>query len=380
MKTTTRLKFGAFVSQIALLNSLPAIAEPGNGTTKFAVDPNVEQKLEDRLRNSSEFLQMINVIPVSEQEGAVLGVGVSRSMAGRTDTSGGARRDPAAIGGASEKHRYLCKKTDFDWSQRYAVIDAWAHRPEFQTLLRNDILAQQAEDRITIGFNGTSAAATTDRDANPLLEDVNEGWLHKIRTDAPAQVMDDGDLTVHSDDTDDDQLKAIYIKAGVTLFDAEAGNAQDALADYSSLDALVLDAKRGIHPRHRGDTDLVVIVGHDLLDDKYFNIAQKTGATATEVEATDRIIRSSKMLGGLEAIRVSGFPGNAIMITKLSNLSIYWQEGSRRRQLKDEPEYDRIANYESVNEAYVVEEYELAVLVENIVIGESPSAGAKPAP
>ena len=65
------------------------------------------------------------------------------------------------------------------------------------------------------------------------------------------------------------------------------------------------------------------------------------------------------------------------MITKLSNLSIYWQEETRRRHLKDEPEYDRIANYESVNEAYVVEEYELAVLVENIVIGAAP---ARPAP
>lgn len=363
MKTTTRIKLAAFVSQIAVLNSLPALAEPGNGTTKFNVAPNVEQKLEDRLRNSSEFLQAINVIPVSEQEGAVLGVGVSRSMAGRTDTSGGARRNPTAIGGATEKHRYLCRKTDFDWSQRYAVIDAWAHRPEFQTLLRDDILAQQAEDRITIGFNGTSAAATTDRDANPLLEDVNEGWLHKIRTDAPAQVMADGF-----------EAGAIYIKTGVELYDSEADNAATAKADYSSLDALVLDAKRGIHPRHRGSNDLVVIVGHDLLDDKYFNIAQKTGATATEVEATDRIIRSSKMLGGLEAIRVSGFPGNAVMITKLSNLSIYWQEGTRRRQLKDEPEFDRVANYESVNEAYVVEEYELAVLIENIVNGEKPAA------
>ena len=100
-----------------------------------------------------------------------------------------------------------------------------------------------------------------------------------------------------------------------------------------------------------------------MVDDKYFNIAQTTGATATEVEATDRILRSSKSLGGLPAIRVSGFPGNAIMITKLSNLSIYWQEGTRRRRLVDEPEYDQVANYESLNEAYVVEEYELAVLV-----------------
>lgn len=378
MKNTTRLKFAAFVSQIALVNGLAAPSDPSTGMTKFNVAPNVEQKLEDRIRNSSEFLQMINMIPVSEQEGSVLGVGVSSTIAGRKDTSGGARRDPAAVGAATEKHRYLCKKTNYDWSRRYAQIDAWAHRPEFETLIRDDILTQQALDRILIGFNGTSAAEDTDRVANPLLQDVNLGWLHKIRTDAPAQVMDDGALTVLNTGADNVALKAIYVKAGVTLYDAQVANsAVDAAADYSSLDALVLDAKRGIHERHRGDTDLVVIVGHDLLDDKYFNIAQKTGDTATEQEATDRILASTKMIGGLQAYRVSGFPANAILITKLSNLSIYWQEESRRRFLKDEPEFDRIANYESVNEAFVVEEYELAVLVENIVIGEAP---ARPAP
>src|SRR5690606_31368725 len=136
-----------------------------------------------------------------------------------------------------------------------------------------------------------------------------------------------------------------------------------------SLDALVLDAKRMLPEWHRGDTELVVIVGHDLVDDKYFTIAQETGATATEVEAMDRIIRSSKQLGGLPAVRVPFFPADAILITRLDNLSLYWQEGTRRRMLKDEPELDRVANYESVNEAYVVEDYELVVLVENISIG-----------
>lgn len=365
MKNTTRQLFAAYVSQIALLNSLPAIAEPGNGTTKFAVDPNVEQKLEDRLVETNEFLQLINVIGVSEQEGAVLGVGVETSIAGRTDTSGGAARDPQLMGKPDEKFRYLCKQTNFDWAQRYQLIDAWAHRPEFQTLMRDSILRRQARDRILIGFNGTSAAATTDRATYPLLQDVNLGWLHKIRTDAPEQVMDDGGLTV-------DPTKAIYVKAGVELFDAAAGNGATAQADYASLDALVLDAKRGIHEAYRGDTDLVVIVGHDLLDDKYFAIAQETGATATEQEATDRILKSAKTIGGLPAYRVSGFPANAVLITKLKNLSIYWQEGSRRRHLVDEPKYDRVANFESVNEAYVVEEYELAVLVENIVMGGKP--------
>lgn len=371
MLNATRALFNAYVAQIARLNNV------ADATTKFSVDPVVEQRLEDRIRNSSEFLMEINMIPVTQQEGETLGVGAGRTLAGRTDTSGGARRKPAAVGGNNRKHRYLCRQTNFDWSRRYAVIDAWRHRPEFETLIRDDIAHQTALDRISIGFHGVEAADTTDPVGNPNLEDVNEGWLFKIREDAAEQVFDDGALTVRTNGTNNPALKAIYVKAGVDLFDSSLNNAVTADADYSSLDALVLDAKRLIHERHRGDNDLVVIVGHDLVDDKYFNIAQETGATATEVEATDRILRSTKMIGGLPAMRVSSFPGNALLITKLSNLSIYWQEGTRRRFLKDEPEFDQIANYESVNEAYVVEEYELVALVENIVMGAAP---ARPAP
>jgi hypothetical protein len=60
------------------------------------------------------------------------------------------------------------------------------------------------------------------------------------------------------------------------------------------------------------------------------------------------------------------------LITRLDNLSIYVQEGTRRRFLKDEPEYDRVVNYESVNEAYVVEDYGMVALVENIVLTTKP--------
>jgi P2 family phage major capsid protein len=189
-------------------------------------------------------------------------------------------------------------------------------------------------------------------------------------------VLDDGALTVNAAGANNPALKKIYVKAGVVLFDDELNNETTAVADYSSLDALVLDAKSNLPEYYRSRTDLVVIVGHDLVDEKYFNIAQATGATATEVEATDRILRSDKQLGGLPAVRVSFFPADALLITTLANLSIYYQEGTRRRKLVDEDEYDRVANYESVNEAYVVEAYELTVLVENIVIGGAPARPA----
>lgn len=371
MRNETRALFMAYCSQIALLNSVT------DATHQFAVDPVIEQKLEEVMAESSEFLGEINVMPVTQQEGQVLGLTTSRTIAGRTDTSGNNRRQPTDPTGSAEKRRYLCKQTDFDWARGYALMDAWRHRPDFEILLRNAILQQQARDRIMIGWHGETAEDQTDRGANPLLQDVNIGWLTKIRTNAPAQVFDDGNLTVHNDGSNDDALKAIYVKAGAVLYDAALDNATDGEADYSSLDALVLDAKRLIPEWWRGDTGLVVITGHDLVDDKYFNIAQETGATATEVEATDRILRSSKMIGGLPAVRVPFFPANAILITRLDNLSIYWQEETRRRQLKDEPEYNRIANYESVNEAYVVEEYEMCAFVENIVMGEAP---ARPAP
>lgn len=57
---------------------------------------------------------------------------------------------------------------------------------------------------------------------------------------------------------------------------------------------------------------------------------------------------------------------NAILITRFDNLSIYFQDGARRRRVVDEPKRDRIENYESSNDAYVIEDLGLAALVENI--------------
>jgi hypothetical protein len=51
-------------------------------------------------------------------------------------------------------------------------------------------LLKQLLYRIMIGFNGTSAAATTDRSTNPKLQDVNIGWLQKIRTNAADRNVD----------------------------------------------------------------------------------------------------------------------------------------------------------------------------------------------
>ena len=86
---------------------------------------------------------------------------------------------------------------------------------------------------------------------------------------------------------------------------------------------------------------------------------------ATENVASD-ILQSTRRLGGLQAIAVPYFPAGSMLITPLSNLSIYFQKSGHRRKLADEPEFDRVVNYESENIDFVIEELEAIVLIDNI--------------
>jgi hypothetical protein len=86
---------------------------------------------------------------------------------------------------------------NFDYHLKYNKLDLWARFQDFQIRIRNAIIKRQALDYITIGFNGVSRAATSDRAQNPLLQDVAVGWLQKYRNDVPERVM--------SSVTDDDR-------------------------------------------------------------------------------------------------------------------------------------------------------------------------------
>lgn len=365
MRKETRAAFKKYVGRIAEINGIDA----EDVVAKFSVAPTVEQTLEEKIQESSDFLQEVSVVMVAAQSGQKVGVGVTRPLAGRTNTKGGQRRTPGDPTDTTDDGGYNCRQTNFDHAIPYAKLDAWRHKPEFQTLLRDVILKQQGRDRIMIGFNGTSAAPQTDRAANPLLQDVNEGWLHKIRPHADERVLDDGALTDGAD-------KAIYVAAGVEVvevIDGEVANAETAKADYANLDALAFDMLDLLDPWNRGDTDLVVIVGWALVKDKYLNLLQAAGDTATEREAAHRILTLPKQLAGKRAVIVPFFPEDAMLITSLENLAIYVQEETRRRLIKDEPALDQIENYESVNEDYVVEDYGRCALAENIKMAKKPA-------
>jgi len=360
MLPITQTKLDAYTQQIGKLNGV------ANPARKFAVAPAVAQTLRGKLKLSSEFLGNINIIPVVAQEGDKVGVGVKGTIASRTDTRVH-DREPRYPGDLDER-RYRCEKTDFDTLVRYETLDSWAHQPNFQVLLRDAIVNAKAIDIITIGFNGTHVAVETDPVAYPLLQDVNKGWLQHIREEAPTRVLADGSLTSGA-------TKAIYVAGDVVVVDAEGTNIDVAEADFVNIDALVFDAIELLHENYREDTDLVVIVGRELVHDKYFAIVNKAGDTATEQIARD-VLHASKKLGGLTAVRVPKFPKNALLITTLANLSIYEQIGTERRKIEDNAKRDQIENYESVNQAFVVEDLGKVALVENIVMGKKPAAPA----
>ena len=331
MRKETRIALNAYLDQVAKLNGVDSALE------KFTVDPSVQQTLETKIQESSEFLSRVNNIGVTEQQGEKLGLGIGGPVSSNTDTALADRQtvDPTDLDAAG----YHCTQTNFDTHLKYSKLDAWAKFPDFQIRVRNSLLIRQALDTIMIGFNGTSRAATSDKTVNPLLQDVNIGWLQKYRAYAAARVMTGGAAAGH-------------LKIGAT-------------GDYKNLDAMVFDLVNNlVDPWYREDTQLVCILGRDLLADKYFPLVN-ADHPPTEAMAADLII-SQKRVGGLSAVRAPYFPAGKLMITRLDNLSRYYQEGSRRRTVIDNPKRDQIENYESSNDAFVVEDYGCGCVAENI--------------
>lgn len=332
MRNETRLKYNDYVEHIAQLSGVQS------ATVEFTVEPSVQQTLETKIQASVEFLTKINVHEVGDQEGEKVGIGVDRPTASRTDTSL-REREPVDLTSLTA-NRYRCEKTNYDTALKYARLDAWAAHPDFQIRVRDGITRRQGLDRILMGFNGTHVAVQTSFQQYPLLQDINKGWLQQYRDHAPERVMHEGA----------EGSGKITIGKG---------------SDYENLDAMVNDGEENlIDEWHVDGADLVAICGRGVLHDKYFPILNQHNENSEKLAG--QILLSQKTIGGRPAIRVPGFPRNTILVTALSNLSIYVQKGSRRRAIIDNPKRDRVENYGSSNDAFVVEDFGCGCLFENI--------------
>ena len=344
MRTETRTRFNQYLRGVAADNQFAA--EGVMAGQKFTVSPSVQQRLETKLQESSEFLKHINIIPVIEQQGEALGLGVAGTIASTTDTAatdskGRQTQDIHQLSAIA----YHCQQINYDTHLRYGTLDMWAKFPDFARRIGDIKTQRMALDRIMIGFNGTSRAATSNRNTNKLLQDVAKGWLEKIRTDAAPRNMKEAEKGSGK----------IEVGTGKT---------------YKNLDALVFSAVSDlIEPQYQDDTELVAIMSRDLLADKYFPLYNQE--KPTEAVAGDLII-SQKRVGGLRAVQAPYMPKGTILITRLDNLSIYYQEGGMRRTIVDNAKFDRVEDYTSSNDDFVVENYEMVALLENIKMVDAP--------
>ena len=125
MKKNTRFAFNAYLQQLARLNGV-AVEEL---SSKFTVEPSVQQTLEDQIQQSAAFLTLINVTPVTEQSGQLLGLGVGSTIAGTTDTTAKEREpvDPTLMVDVE----YKCEQTNFDTVLTYAKLDLWRNNRRY---------------------------------------------------------------------------------------------------------------------------------------------------------------------------------------------------------------------------------------------------------
>ncbi|MEW5713900.1 phage major capsid protein, P2 family [Pseudomonas sp. SB113] len=321
LSPAARQHYHALLTRIAQTYGVESARE------EFNVEPSLAQTLNDQITLSSAFLQLINVIPVSEIKGEKVMIGVNGTVTGRTDTDQ-KDREPRNVLGLDDKG-YELHDTHSDVTLKFSTIDAWAKFKDFAQRYTAAVRRQIALDRIMIGWHGIKVAPDTDREAFPLLQDVNKGWLQIVREQAAQQILLEG---------------------------ATKGKIRLGLGgDYVNLDSLVHDVSLMIDEEFRDGGDLVAIVGRDLLAHDKGKLYAKQGHTPSEKTKVE-MAQVIDTYGGLPSYTCPFFPAKGVVVTSFDNLSIYFQDSSWRRYMLENPKRSRAEDYNSRNEGYVVEQ------------------------
>lgn len=348
MDNNTRALFDQYIARQAQLNGV----SPAAIAAKFAVSPTSQQKMEAAAQESDSLLSKINVFGVNQQIGQKVLIGSKGPLAG-VNNSTTTRRNPGD-NSKMEPFDYMCRKVNYDYGIGYEQLDAWAHMPNFQPLISAAMARQMSLDRIMIGFNGVKYADPSDRAANPLLQDCGIGWLEKIRKEAPHRVISDVTVTAR-----DDENKII------------------AKGTYGNLTSAVYDAKNSLMDEwHKRNPDNVVILAGDLLTTSNFPSINAMSQTNPNTEMlAGQLIVAQERVGNMPTFIAPFFPVNGVLITPFKNLSLYYQRGSLRRTIKEEPEYNRVATYQSSNDDFVIEDYGNVAFIDGITFAQAAETG-----
>lgn len=316
-----------------MLDRMGAAYGARDARESFSASVPMAQKLNDAIQDSSDFLKKISIIPQEDIKGEVDTMVIPTTLAKRTNVAEG-DREPTMDPDLSER-TWECKFTEFDVGITYIKLDQWARFKDFAQRYMNAIYLRIALDRIMIGWHGTSAAAATDRDANPNLEDVNTGWLFDLKTNNAGHYVTEGDV------------EAGKIQIGET-------------GDYQNLHQLVYDVGTLIEDKDRTGQE-VAIIGRGLVAKDMNKVLAKHGETPTEMAHFDIL---SQSFGGYKSVMVPNFPEYGVLVSDLANLQLYWQLSSLRRKAEDQPKKNRVVDFISQNECYRIGNLDGAAAIE----------------
>jgi P2 family phage major capsid protein len=342
MKKETKALFRKMQERIAKQYDADAVeVKAGNS---FDITGPQSEKLLGAVQSKSDFLQKINMPLVTDIQGEKVFAGLQKTITGRRKV--GRYRQNIDPDGA----KYLCVETDSGIIIPWQRLDTWARMgAQMAQLYAAYVQLQIALDQCMVGWRGISVAEDTDTTANPLLQDVNKGWMQWMRDVKPENIMEDGQTS-----------------GEITIFGSGS--------DYLNLDDLAYDLKHGLGEAHRERTDLVFMVGADLVAKEASIVSKDKGLVPTERGAVKQFDLMGTF-GGLPAAVLPNFPARGAVITTYDNLSIYTQDASMRRKVKDDDDEKGVIDSYYRNEAYVVEDESLFVGIEfdNVVLpGDTP--------
>ncbi|PHM64450.1 major capsid protein [Xenorhabdus stockiae] len=289
----------------------------------FSLTDPKETALRTALLESVDFLNMITCADVDQLSGQVVSVGNPGLFTGRKK-SGRFIRDTGVDG-----NEYKLRETDSGAALRWDLLSVWANsgnENEFFQRMQAFINESFALDMLRIGFNGQSAADTTDPEANPNGEDVNIGW-HQI-----AKKWNGGSQVVTTP---------------VTL---------DEHGDHKSLDSMASDLINTCIPQQFiHDPRLVVLVGADLVAAEQYRLYQAADRPTEKIAA--QMLGSS--IAGRPAMVPPFMPGKRMVVTMLPNLQILTQRNTRQRKAEFADDRKQFENKYLRNEGYALETPEL---------------------
>ncbi len=330
--------FSLFKEQQANLHGVPVVFI--NEGKQFSVNPKVQLKWHKNIYASDDLLSKIHTGTCKEVLCSDLGlVTPTTIISSRTNTADRKKpRKPKNLGGTSGIE-YRAATTDFDTSLPYSKLNEWATEPEFQILVNEFYFKQKRDEIRMIGWNGIEQAEETDSTVNELGEDVNIGWLQRVRTHKPEHAFKD-------------KIGELAVTVGKT-------------GTFKNLDDLVTKAVAVIPPQLR--KNLVVFASDNMLLDR----ASALYAGANNKDLADSAVSiARKEIGGKPTYAADYFPENTIFITTFENLAHITQIGSIRQSIKDNDEYSCVDRFSQSNEFYGLGDYDRAVLIEGIVFVE----------